>query len=45
MIGWGVVFSFPLFFTWKESEPMTWMRYVGYVFVPVAFMVIFYIFL
>lgn len=43
MIGWGVVFSFPLFFTWKESEPMTWMRYVGYVFVPVAFMVIFYI--
>lgn len=43
IIGWGAVFSFPLFFTWKESEPMTWMRYVGYVFVPVAFMVIFYI--
>ena len=42
IIGWGTVFSFPLFFTWKESEPMTWVRYWGYVFVPVAFMVIFY---
>lgn len=42
IIGWGIVFGFPLFFTWKESEAMTWTRYLGYVFVPVAFMIVFY---
>lgn len=43
IIGWGIVFGFPLFFTWKESEVMTWSRYLGYVFVPITFMVIFYL--
>lgn len=43
IIGWGIVFGFPLFFTWKESEVMTWTRYLGYVFVPVTFMIVFYL--
>lgn len=42
VIVWGIVFGFPLFFTWKETESMTWVRYLGYVFVPVTFMIIFY---
>ena len=42
VIGWGIVFGFPLFFTWKEVEPISWLRYLGYVFVPVAFMIVFY---
>lgn len=42
LIGWGIVFGFPLFLTWKGPEVMTWTRYLGYVFVPVAFMIVFY---
>ncbi len=42
LIGWTIVFTFPLFFVWKEAEPMTWTRYIGYAFVPVTFAVIFY---
>ena len=42
-IVWGIVFGFPLFFTWKGGNLMTWQKYMGYVFVPVAFMIIFYI--
>jgi len=42
LIGWGIVFGFPLFFNWKEADPMTWTKYLGYVFVPVVFMIIFY---
>lgn len=39
---WGIVFAFPLFFTWGRSEMVTWERYLGYVFVPVTFMLVFY---
>ena len=42
VIVWGIVFGFPLFFAWKEAEAMTWVRYLGYVFVPVTFAIIFY---
>lgn len=42
VIVWGIVFAFPLFFTWKEAELMTWERYLGYVFAPVTFMIVFY---
>lgn len=42
LIVWGIVFSFPLFFTWKEADPMTWTKYLGYFFVPMAFAIVFY---
>ncbi len=42
LIGWGIVFTFPLFFVSKEAEAMNWTRYIGYAFVPVTFVVIFY---
>lgn len=42
VIVWGIVFSFPLFFAWKETDAMNWTRYLGYVFVPVTFVIIFY---
>ena len=29
VIGWGLVFGFPLFFTWKEGNPMTWVKFLG----------------
>ncbi len=41
IIGWGIIFGFPLFFTWKGGQ-MTWTRYLGYIFVPVTFMIVFY---
>lgn len=40
VIGWGIIFCFPLFVASKEG--MTWERYLGYFFVPVAFMLVFY---
>lgn len=42
IIGWGIIFGFPLFFTWKGGQ-MTWTRYLGYIFVPVTFMIVFYV--
>ena len=30
VIGSGLVFGFPLFFTWKEGNPMTWVKFLGY---------------
>ena len=36
VIGWGLVFGFPLFFTWKEGNSMTWVKFLGYVGVPIA---------
>lgn len=42
VIGWGIVFGFPLFFTWKEADPLTWAKYLGYVCMPVFSMIIFY---
>lgn len=42
LIGWAIVFTFPFFFVWKEAEAMTWTRYIGYAFVPVTFVIIFY---
>ena len=37
VIGWGLVFGFPLFFTWKEGNPMTWVKFLGYVGVPIFY--------
>ena len=42
IICWGIVFFFPLFFLPKEAELVS-KRYLGYVFVPISFMVIFYL--
>lgn len=42
VIGWGLVFGFPLFFTWKEGNSMTWVKFLGYVGVPIAFITVFY---
>ena len=42
LIVWGIIFVFPLFFTWKGSETMTWERYLGYFFVPITFALVFY---
>ncbi len=43
LTGWGIIFGFPLFFSWKGAESLTWNKYLGYVFVPVSFMIIFYL--
>jgi len=43
LIGWGMVFGFPLFFTPKDGNPLTWERYLGYVGVPVTFVIVFYL--
>lgn len=43
VIGWGIVFCFPLFFASREGYAMTLERYLAYVFFPVAFMIIFYV--
>ncbi|WP_251620779.1 sensor histidine kinase [Odoribacter lunatus] len=40
VIGWGIIFCFPLFFASKEW--ISWQSYLGYFFVPVAFMFVFY---
>lgn len=40
LIGWGIIFCFPLFFSSKEG--ISWNWYLGYFFVPVAFMLVFY---
>ena len=40
LIGWGITFCFPLFFVSKEG--MNWSSYLGYFFIPVAFMLVFY---
>lgn len=43
LIGWGIMFGFPWFFAMKTSQIMTWSWYLGYVFVPMGFMVVFYV--
>lgn len=42
VIGWGIIFCFPLFFASKGGNEITWGWYLGYFFVPVAFMAVFY---
>lgn len=41
-IVWGIIFFFPFFFVSKDGNSFNWIRYMGYFFVPVAFMIIFY---
>ncbi|MDD4819878.1 MAG: histidine kinase [Flavobacteriales bacterium] len=44
IIGWGLLFAFPLLMSWQDSEKsisINW--YLGYISVPVSFMIIFYI--
>lgn len=43
VIGWGIMFGFPFFFATRERNPVTLAWYMGYVFVPVAFMIVFYV--
>lgn len=40
LIVWGITFCFPLFFSSKEG--ISWSWYLGYFFIPVAFMLVFY---
>lgn len=40
LIIWGITFCFPLFFSSKEG--ISWSWYLGYFFIPVAFMLVFY---
>lgn len=40
---WSCVFCFPLLFTGRSSEPMTLDRYLGYVGVPITFVIVFYL--
>ncbi len=42
VIGWGIMFGFPFFFT-KEGSPLQFTWYMGYMFVPLAFMIVFYV--
>ncbi len=43
LIGWGILFGLPLLVSPRDGNPMTWNRYLGYIFVPTAFMIIFYV--
>lgn len=43
IIGWGILFGLPLLISSRDGNPMTWNRYLGYVFVPTAFMIVFYV--
>lgn len=40
LIVWGITFCFPLFFSSKGG--ISWSWYLGYFFIPVAFMLVFY---
>lgn len=42
VIIWGVIFGFPLFFN-RAEETISWVKYFGYFFVPVSFMIVFYL--
>ena len=42
VIGWGIVFSLPLFFFHSESQPPTWRWYLGFCFVPLTCLIVFY---
>lgn len=41
VIGWGIMFGFPLFFATREGNAITWRWFLGYAFVPLAFMIVF----
>lgn len=41
IIGWGIMFGFPFFFSTK-NDPITLNWYLGFCFVPIAFMIVFY---
>ena len=43
IIGWGILFGLPLLISSRDGNPMTWNRYLGYIFVPTAFMIVFYV--
>lgn len=43
VIGWGILFGLPLLVSPRDGNPMTWNRYLGYIFVPTAFMIVFYV--
>lgn len=42
LIGWGIIFVFPFFLISKSGNPVNLKWYLGYMFVPVSFMTIFY---
>lgn len=42
IIGWGIMFGFPFLFSAK-NEPVNLTWYLGYCFIPVTFMFVFYI--
>ena len=43
IIGWGIVFGFPLFFLNRHGEAIDWMGYLRHCAVPLSFLSVFYI--
>ena len=41
--GWGILFGFPFFFAQGRQEGIDWNRYISYCFMPLAFMLVFYL--
>lgn len=43
LLGWGMVFALPFFFSTKNGESVTWAHYVGYASAILSFVVVFYV--
>ncbi len=43
IIGWGIIFGFPIFFMNKGNGPVNWLDYVRHVGVPLSFLILFYL--
>lgn len=43
IIGWGIVFGFPLFFINRHGEAVDWMAYMRHCAVPFSFLTVFYV--
>ncbi|WP_320052923.1 sensor histidine kinase [uncultured Acetobacteroides sp.] len=43
IIGWGIMFVIPLFFSPEGDRRISLVHYIEYVFVPISFMVVFYL--
>lgn len=43
VIGWGIVFGFPLFFITRHGEAIDWMAYLRHCPIPLSFLIVFYL--
>lgn len=43
LIGWGIIFGFPLFFISRHGEAVNWMVYLKHLAVPFSFLLVFYL--